>query len=881
LLLPARAQAEILASVMTMLRLTAALALLVSILPEADAVPSAKSPNVPEQLAPEIRALLPGLTLTLVAEHPHVVTPTGLDVDAAGNVWAVSSHTHFRPEGYPGPEKDEIVMLSKPDASGRMTQRAVFYNHTAATMDLELGKDGWVYLAERGRILRVKDSNGDGVGDQEENLAVLKTIADYPHNGLAGLAWHPSGDLIFSLGENMWKEWTLVTVDGHELHGSGEGGIFRCRPDGRELRRIARGFWNPFGVCVRADGEIFAAENDPGSRPPCRLLHIVEGGDYGYQRTYGEGAVHPFVAWNGELRGTLPMVSPTGEAPCGIAPLGGGLLVPSWSDHRIDFFPLRRQGASYTSERVEIIAGSDFFRPVCLKQVSPTVYYLTDWVFGSYELHQRGRVWRLEIDPARAKDWLKPAKPEPPNDASHLAAALREGTGTFTQTERYAHARSADPFVARAALQALARTLVGSYRWPDDIGSLSEADRVSACLALKLATPQYTDWPRRFLADASAAVRFEALRWIADEQLTALKPEVEAMLKRSDLDYRLFEASLAAWNTVSGRSRSGINDAAMLLERLNDPAAPERVRAYSLRLLPSDHAKVTVRMLEALLGSRDALLTLEAVRSLAGKNSDDALGLLVRVATDAKRTPQLRAEAIVGLAADAESHRAALVGLATNANRAVRDEALRALRSATLLPTDRSRLEPLMKSHPESAPLVRAALDTASLGAGRPELSDLAGWKRRLAALTKAGDPEAGRRIFFHPRAALCSTCHLHSGRGTVLGPDLSTIAARNEGDWLLHAILQPNRDVAPQFFAWNLELKDGNEFVGIVLRKGGVSGKEFYRDTAGREQGFWKDDIVRRRELKSSLMPEGLLLSLTDGEIADLLAFLSARTTP
>ena len=52
------------------------------------------------------------------------------------------------------------------------------------------------YLAERDRILRVKDSDADGVGDVEENLAVLDTVADYPHNGLSGMAWHPSGGLV-------------------------------------------------------------------------------------------------------------------------------------------------------------------------------------------------------------------------------------------------------------------------------------------------------------------------------------------------------------------------------------------------------------------------------------------------------------------------------------------------------------------------------------------------------------------------------------------------------------------------------------------------------------------------------------------------------------
>ncbi len=243
-------------------------------------------------------------------------------------------------------------------------------------MHVKLGDDGWVYLAERDRILRVRDSDADGVGDQEENLAVLDTVADYPHNGLSGMAWHPSGGLIFSLGENFGKDWTLTARDKSQVSGRGEGGVFWMRADGQKMRRMARGFWNPFGLMVRADGEIFAAENDPGSRPPCRLLQIVEGADYGYQWVYGSAPVHPFVAWNGELRGTLGMIHPCGEGPSAIVQLGGGVLIPSWSNHAIEYFPLRRQGAGYKSERVEVIKGSEAFRPVGMA-VGPTATSLS------------------------------------------------------------------------------------------------------------------------------------------------------------------------------------------------------------------------------------------------------------------------------------------------------------------------------------------------------------------------------------------------------------------------------------------------------------------------------------------------------------------------
>ena len=61
------------------------------------------TPEVPGEVPAELKISLPGIRLTQIAEHPQVVTPTGIDVDEKGRVWVVSSHTHFRPEGYPGP----------------------------------------------------------------------------------------------------------------------------------------------------------------------------------------------------------------------------------------------------------------------------------------------------------------------------------------------------------------------------------------------------------------------------------------------------------------------------------------------------------------------------------------------------------------------------------------------------------------------------------------------------------------------------------------------------------------------------------------------------------------------------------------------------------
>ncbi|HEV7401650.1 MAG TPA: PVC-type heme-binding CxxCH protein [Chthoniobacteraceae bacterium] len=833
-----------------------------------DAAPTGPAlPVVPAEIPPRIELRQPGVKLTLLAEHPDLVTPTGLDVDAKGNIWLIACHTHFRPAGYQGPEYDEILVF---DREGK--NRRVYYNKTKATMQLKLGRDGWVYLVERNRLLRVRDSDGDGVADVEEVLATLDTLADYPHNGFCGIAWHPAGDLVFAMGQNLGKEWTLTSRDGVKETGRGEGGMFRCEADGSKLRRIARGFWNPFALHVRADGEIFAADNDPGSRPPCRLLSIVEGADYGFQRAYGEDAVHPFVAWNGELRGTLGMIYPSGEGPCAMAGLGGGVMVTSWSNHCVDYFPLTRKGAGYTALRVELVRGGEFFRPVGLAPGPDGAFYLTDWVFSSYPVHGRGRLWRLEIDQTKA-GWIKPA-PDSLNEPARLAKEMREGQSKLGISQLLEHARGSDPYLSDAALTALARQ---SSAWtPEALRAMPAQDRLWALVALRRVDLREEKWVRALLEDRDPEVRFECLRWIADAVLTSFRPEVERMLARPDLDYREFEALLATWNTLRGKPEAGVTDPETLVERVTNPDTPARLKAYALRLAPATHAKITVPLLRELFAAGDAVLCAEVVRTLAARNADDARALLAELAAGETQAAELRADAIAGLAGSTNpAHQALLVQLAAHELRAIRDEALRALRFRALDDASRTALQAIATKHPESAPLVSAALDAAAIHQGRPAFEDTAAWLKRVAAAPGEPSAEAGRRIFFHSRIGLCATCHRHNGRGNVVGPDLTFIAQQGDPASLLRSILEPNRDVAPQFYPTLLKLRNGTDFVGILLRS---SNTEVYRDFTGAERSFQKSDILERIDLQTSPMPVGLAATLTDGDLRDLLAFLSSR---
>ncbi len=838
------------------------------------------------ELDPQVVATQPGVRMTMIAEHPDLATPTGIDVDSQGRIWVVATHTHMRPDDYKGPIHDEILVF---DMTNRQTPvRRVFYNATSATMDLELGADGWVYLAERDRILRIKDTDDDGVADVEEDLVVLTSEAVYPHNGLSGLAWHPDGDLLFGLGENFAKPWKLAGADGKAIHGAAQGGVFRCSVDGKKLHWVAKGLWNPFGLCVRDDGEIFAAENDPGERPPCRLLHIVEGGEYGYRRQYGPEAHHPFVCWNGELPGTLPMVHPTGEAPCGVLPLGRGVLVPSWGDHRIDFLPLRKRGASYEADLVTLAKGGRYFRPTCIAQDlnvggSKRVWYLADWVDGRYNAHGLGRLWKLEIDLNKAT-WVGPLDLEPPTKAAKLAIRLRRGDASHNVETLRQLASDKDPFVARAALMALSRDTVN---WsPDKVGQWPSRDRAQAVMALHLARSDPDKWLPMFLAD-SAEVRFQALRWIADLELKQFLADVEAVLNSSDINYTLFEAALAAWNTLKGKPEAGIHDIDALLARVRDADSSPRLRAYALRLLPTQPRAaagdvgslparkfpngVSLQLLRELLAVDDSELSLEVVRAAAG-NSGDAQRLLLEIAGDEEQPANLRAEAVAGLASAAPSHTDTLLKLANDDRRAVRREAVRCLRTVPLSGEQKDALRALAQRHPESSNLITAVLAPDSLKANRPAPSDIKAWLQMLDEVPGAADVENGRRIFHHDRVGTCSHCHRHSGRGNTVGPDLTLLSQRATREWLLTSILDPSREMAPEYQPRTLVLNDGRSFTGIRLRS---YTREQIRDAHGQTRTFDRGDVESIMDSSVSFMPTGLVDMLTTRELRDLLAFL------
>jgi putative heme-binding domain-containing protein len=142
-------------------------------------------------------------------------------------------------------------------------------------------------------------------------------------------------------------------------------------------------------------------------------------------------------------------------------------------------------------------------------------------------------------------------------------------------------------------------------------------------------------------------------------------------------------------------------------------------------------------------------------------------------------------------------------------------------------------------------------------------------WKPYLA-----GDPQAGRRLFFDPQGkAQCAKCHSIGGEGGRIGPVLDRIASRRAPDYLMESILQPSKDIAPEFEAIAVATKNGLVVTGLRVNETNFDIQ--LREESGRFHSFLKRDLDEVQTLKKSLMPENLAEILTVKDLHDLFAYL------
>lgn len=266
--------------------------------------------------------------------------------------------------------------------------------------------DGQLYAAVGGRLLRLTDTDGDGVADVVEELVSGLPSDVYGGHSNSGIQVSPDGVLFMTSGgtsdhgpeEDPWGGMILaLELDGTE--GSVDPTIY------------ATGMRNPFDVAFCPDGNLYANDNGPdrlglppADNPPDEINLILEGEDYGYPDYFG------FVP---EETGTLSPVAAlsTGAGPTGLicysgeafgSEYHGDLFATLWgtftqaeeSGRRIVRIQLEEtdEGVGVTGTVTDFV--TEIGRPIAIEQDDDGTLLVVD--------HEHWRIFRIAYDAERA-----------------------------------------------------------------------------------------------------------------------------------------------------------------------------------------------------------------------------------------------------------------------------------------------------------------------------------------------------------------------------------------------------------------------------------------------------------------------------------------------
>lgn len=137
------------------------------------------------------------------------------------------------------------------------------------------------------------------------------------------------------------------------------------------------------------------------------------------------------------------------------------------------------------------------------------------------------------------------------------------------------------------------------------------------------------------------------------------------------------------------------------------------------------------------------------------------------------------------------------------------------------------------------------------------------------------GDAERGEAIFYEKISVSCVRCHKIDERGGDVGPVLSKIGKDKTRQYLLEAIVDPNRAVAQGFETVVIETNNGQVLSGIIKKE---APDEITLVDANAKLFTVKTADIDSRQKGQSSMPADITKELTPFEVRDLVEFLSGR---
>lgn len=791
------------------------------------------------------------LKLELILSQPDIMTPIGLTIDAQDALYVLESHTHIPLEDYEGPQFDRIKKGVDTNRDGIPESWNIFADSLEDGMNIVYAGEYGLYATTKNSVLRFQDSNSDGKSDKRDLILDMhKPQNVYDHAGILGITYSEDGWLYVSRGNTGGNHWEIKGTDGSSISGYGDGGnVFRCKMDGSELEEIATGFWNPFDIKFTNEGRLLLTDNDPDSRGPNRLVEIVPGGNYGYQSLYGGSGIHPYLAWNGELAGTLPYAAPLGEAPCAYIDASltnfgpnyqQSVLVNIWEENNIVRIPLQQKGSTIEGTPKVLVQGDSLFHPVAFAVNSKGDLYITDWVIRQYPNHGHGKIWKLSS--TKKQELLNNSSKINRFESINLSndqikETLRTGDEFERAIMRDHLAQTDDP----GFLMSLITNEYINLRLEALLVFLNRAERLDKSILSSL------------LKERAITLQQMALVYIGQKMRNDMADELQKTLISGHLRSELFETFLATIRHIQpafiqaykNKSESSSKKLPRQLPEgyianvLTNNQIDESTKALALPYLENLNQNKNL-LLDLIKIAKEEKFQLALIESLKLISDTDVAAELLGIAQNPDNSHRVRSQAISKLNFQSTNYCEEIAKLSSSG------ESLLSYTSNKYL----------CRCNPSEC--------TTSI-TENPTSNE--GWTK---SVNDNGNPDKGRLVF-ESLNAQCQTCHKINGWGGTFGPDLSNIGSSKSQKLLISSILDPSLQISPEWQGWFVIDKDGQTHFGrqIDVNFGFIK----LMNSNGTFDKFEEPQSFGISP--KSLMPEGLHKTMTPDEFNDLIAYL------
>ena len=693
-------------------------------------------------------------------------------------------------------------------------------------------------------LYRLKDSDND---DQYDTVELLREFNAKPgEHGPHAVILSPDGQSIYvcagnytklpnpekSLVPRVWQEDQLTPrlpdAGGHAAGIEAPGGwICKTDRDGKEFELISVGFRNQYDIAFNRFGDLFTFDADmewdiglPWYRPT-RVCHVTGGSEFGWRNGSGK--------WPSYFPDSLPSVIDIGPgSPTGIAfgtdskfptAYQDSLFIADWSYGIIYRVILKPDGGSY-SGTVETFCSAPVLpvTDIAMNKADGAMYFLA----GGRRV--QSALYRVTY---RGDDSISPPTSDSRPEMKHRTVAERllsdpdtASIEDFWPLLGLPHDRQLN-FTARTALE-----LRKDRDWYDR--ALNETDtqrKLNSLLALIRTAIDATHQERTM--ESLAALKFDSLSEM--QQLHLLRNYGLVLM-------RMGEASDKTLATI---------------HKLSDhfPHTSELVNRELARLLAAAEAPDVVAKTVALMQS-------------SASQEQQIHYAMVLHEVDAGWTDELRTQYLQWFSDSAEyaggnSFRRYLKNIRQRFSGNQSDEI-------------RSRFNDLMTKAIEPVdPYAGLAARPVIKKWSMADFEDINLQDRDLAN---------GRQMF---AVAQCYRCHVIGNEGGFVGPQLTNAGRRFSVTDLLETVLDPNKEVSDQYQATVFQLVDGRVVTGRIANR--VDERYKVMEDMIHPSNLTTiraSEIEGMRASKTSMMPAGLIDSLTRDEILDLLAFLQSTAS-